>query len=108
MSDRNSANGGESDRKTGGNGDRAVSDTSAKEDSARYTDGNERFRLVTDEFGDFDRLEYNGEILVSELCENEVIDIDAELEARGFAVTRINDCDLEAGNDQSGGESDAR
>jgi len=44
-------------------------------------------RIVSDEFGCFDHLKHGDDVLVSNLCPNESVNIEAELEARGFRVS---------------------
>jgi len=44
--------------------------------------GTRPLRLITDEDGEFERLDYGDETLISELCADETIDISAELRGR--------------------------
>lgn len=44
-------------------------------------------RLLTDDSGGFDRLELGDEVLVSNLCPNEIVDVEGELRTRGFTCT---------------------
>lgn len=61
---------------------------SERAQSQTGTQDSGELNLVTDENGDFDRLELScGTPVVSELCEDQTIDVDAELQTRGFTVT---------------------